>query len=148
MSAAALLLLGAKAVHVAAVVAWLAGMVLVGLLLAALRTLPAAHFPANRALLLAVHHWDRRVTTPAMGLAWALGLWLAWRGGFLGAGWLSAKLVLVVVLSALHGTLAGRLRRTVGAGAPLRAGGWVRWAPPGVLAAAALIVALVLGKPF
>ena len=147
MTLVAALYLAAKALHAAAVVAWLAGTVLVAVLLGALRALPAAHFPADRALLLAVRRWDRHVTTPAMGIAWALGLWLAWRGGFLGAGWLSAKLGLVVALSALHGMLSGSLRRTVGAEAPLRAG-WVRWAAPGILAAAALIVALVVGKPF
>jgi putative membrane protein len=32
-----------------------------------------------------------------------LGLWLAWQGGFLKAGWFHGKLVLVVALSALHG---------------------------------------------
>lgn len=143
---AALFYLVAKAVHVAAVVAWLAGMLLVAVLPAALRALPVAHFPADRGLLLAVRRWDRRVTTPAMAIAWALGLWLAWRGGWMGAGWLSAKLALVVCLSALHGVLSGSLRRTVQADAPLRAG-WARWAAPGILGFAALIVALVIGKP-
>ncbi len=143
---ATLFYLAAKALHVAAVVAWLAGMLLVAVLLAALRALPAAHFPADRALLLAARRWDRRVTTPAMAIAWGLGLWLAWQGHWMGAGWLSAKLALVVALSAVHGMLSGSLRRTVEVDAPLRAG-WTRWAAPGILVLVALIVALVVGKP-
>jgi putative membrane protein len=34
---------------------------------------------------------------------WALGLWLAWAGSWLSAPWLHAKIVLVLVLSGLHG---------------------------------------------
>jgi putative membrane protein len=38
-----------------------------------------------------------------MVVSWALGLWLAWTGGFYAAGWLHAKVLLVLALSALHG---------------------------------------------
>jgi putative membrane protein len=34
---------------------------------------------------------------------WALGLWLAWDGNWLAAGWLHAKLALALALSAMHG---------------------------------------------
>src|SRR5262245_38446712 len=40
----------------------------------------------------------------------ALGLWLAWTGGSYVAGWLQAKVVLVVGLSALHGVFARCVR--------------------------------------
>src|SRR5262249_5991881 len=43
------------------------------------------------------------IIAPAMVASWALGIWLAWAGGFYAAGWLHAKLVLVIALSALHG---------------------------------------------
>ena len=43
------------------------------------------------------------IITPAMVVSWVLGLWLAWAGGAYAAGWLHAKVVLVLVLSALHG---------------------------------------------
>ena len=43
------------------------------------------------------------ITTPAMVVSWVLGLWLAWAGGSYLAGWLQAKVVLVLGLSALHG---------------------------------------------
>jgi len=38
-----------------------------------------------------------------MVVSWVLGLWLVWAGGAYAAGWLHAKVVLVLVLSALHG---------------------------------------------
>ena len=37
---------------------------------------------------------------------WALGLWLAWIGPYLTAGWLHAKLALVLILSGVHGLFA------------------------------------------
>ena len=41
-----------------------------------------------------------------MVATWALGLWLALDGGWLAAGWLHAKLALVLAMSALHGLFA------------------------------------------
>jgi putative membrane protein len=46
------------------------------------------------------------ITTPAMIVTWLLGLWLAWSGGWYASGWLQAKVVLAVALSALHGLYA------------------------------------------
>src|SRR5262249_14419154 len=50
------------------------------------------------------------IITPAMVVSWALGLWLASTGGSYVAGWLQAKVVLVVGLSALHGFFARCVR--------------------------------------
>src|SRR5262249_6307558 len=52
----------------------------------------------------------RQIINPSMVVAWAAGLWLVWTGALLQAGWLQAKLVLVVLLSAFHGMLAIYLR--------------------------------------
>src|ERR1700674_1037263 len=52
----------------------------------------------------------RIIINPAMIATWVLGLWLAWRGGWFTAGWLQAKLLLVVVLSGVHGLLARSAR--------------------------------------
>jgi putative membrane protein len=43
------------------------------------------------------------IITPAMVVSWALGLWLAWASGSYADGWLQAKVILVLALSALHG---------------------------------------------
>ena len=53
----------------------------------------------------------RAIINPAMIATWVLGLWLAWLGpdshyGWFASGWLQAKLVLVLALSALHGFFA------------------------------------------
>jgi putative membrane protein len=41
-----------------------------------------------------------------MIVTWGAGLYLAWSGNWLSAGWLHAKLVLVLVLSGVHGFFA------------------------------------------
>jgi putative membrane protein len=52
----------------------------------------------------------RYIINPAMVVTWALGVWLAWDGGWLSSGWFHAKLVLVIALSAVHGYLARCVR--------------------------------------
>ena len=51
------------------------------------------------------------IITPAMVVSWALGLWLAWAGGVYAAGWLHAKVALVLALSALHGFFVRSVRQ-------------------------------------
>jgi putative membrane protein len=46
------------------------------------------------------------IINPAMIVTWGLGIWLAWIGPYLTAGWLHAKIVLVVILSGVHGLFA------------------------------------------
>jgi putative membrane protein len=48
----------------------------------------------------------RGIINPAMVASWALGLWMVYDGGWISAPWLHAKLLLVVVLSGVHGMLA------------------------------------------
>ena len=48
----------------------------------------------------------RAIINPAMIATWVLGLWLVWSSEAWLAGWFRAKLVLVVILSAVHGLLA------------------------------------------
>jgi putative membrane protein len=52
----------------------------------------------------------RAIINPAMVISWALGLWLAWSGGWYASGWLQAKIVLVLLMSGLHGFLARCVR--------------------------------------
>jgi putative membrane protein len=40
-----------------------------------------------------------------MVATWALGLWLAWDGAWYRAGWLQAKVALVILMSGLHGLM-------------------------------------------
>jgi putative membrane protein len=53
----------------------------------------------------------RAIINPAMVATWVFGLWLAWLGpdsryGWFASGWLWAKIILVLGLSAVHGLLA------------------------------------------
>ena len=91
-----------KAFHVIAIIAWMAGMLYLPRLFvyhceAEPHSRQSETFKVMERRLLNV------ITTPAMAASWVLGLWLAWTGGFYVAGWLQAKVVLVLALSALHG---------------------------------------------
>ncbi|MET0350399.1 MAG: CopD family protein [Rhizobacter sp.] len=136
-----------KAFHAAMVLAWVGGLVLLGVATVSVRLgAGAVVLPHEKGLVHAILRWDRRVTVPAMFLAWALGLALVSRGGWFGAPWLSAKLLLVVGLSGLHGVLAASLRRRVdqpGEALPR----WLRFAPLLAVAGPGLVAVLVIVKP-
>jgi protoporphyrinogen IX oxidase len=99
-----------KAFHIIAVIAWMAGMLYLPRLFvyhcaAEKGSIQSETFKVMERRLL------RGIINPAMAATWLLGLWLAWHGpdsryGWFAAGWLDAKLVLVLILSALHGFLA------------------------------------------
>lgn len=91
-----------KALHIVAVIAWMAGMLYLPRLFvyhceAEIGSKQSETFKVMERRLL------RAIINPAMTATWVLGLWLAWEGGFLKAGWLHGKLVLVLVLSGMHG---------------------------------------------
>ena len=101
-----------RALHIAAVMMWIGGMLAAALTVAAASSAHRQQETADRsAFLESVRGWDRRVTAPAMLLVWALGLLLARNGGWFPQLWLLVKLALVLLLSALHGILSGNLRR-------------------------------------
>jgi putative membrane protein len=50
------------------------------------------------------------IINPAMIAVWVLGLWLVWMGGWMWASWFQLKLVLVIVMSGIHGMLARYVR--------------------------------------
>ena len=103
-----------KAFHVIAVIAWMAGMLYLPRLFvyhceAEKGSVQSETFKIMERRLL------RAIITPAMVATWLLGLWLAWHGpdsryGWFASGWLLAKLVLVLALSALHGFFARWVR--------------------------------------
>ena len=98
-----------KAFHVIAIIAWMAGM----LYLPRLFVYHCEAEPGSKqseTFKVMERRLLHAIITPAMVASWALGLWLAWAGGFYAAGWLHAKLVLVIALSALHGFFVRRVR--------------------------------------
>ena len=91
-----------KAFHVIAIIAWMAGM----LYLPRLFVYHCEAEPGSKqseTFKVMERRLLNAIITPAMVVSWALGLWLAWAGGFYVAGWLQAKVALVVGLSTLHG---------------------------------------------
>jgi putative membrane protein len=97
-----------KALHVIAVIAWMAGM----LYLPRLFVYHCEAEPGSRqseTFKVMERRLLRAITTPAMIAAWLLGLGLLYQGGWLAFHWLQAKLALVLLLSAIHGFLARRV---------------------------------------
>lgn len=136
-----------KGLHLAVVLTWVGGLVLLGVTAAALRPAKeAVLLPHEKRLATAILRWDRRVTTPAMLGAWALGIGLASWGGWFGALWLSAKLPIVVALSGLHGVLSATLRRHVEQ-SERPAPAWIRHAPGIALGGIGVIALLATIKP-
>jgi protoporphyrinogen IX oxidase len=94
-----------KALHIIAVIAWMAGMLYLPRLFVyhcatEKGSVQSETFKVMERRLL------RGIINPAMIATWVFGLWLGWSGHWLSAPWLQAKLALVVVLSAMHGLFA------------------------------------------
>jgi len=98
-----------KALHIVAVIAWMAGLLYLPRLFVYHADTQAGS-PQSETFKVMERRLLRGIMNPAMVAVWIFGLALAWGGGFLAAPWLHAKLGLVVVLSGLHGYLAGRTR--------------------------------------
>lgn len=136
-----------KSLHLALVLFWVAGMVVQAFVLAAADKLPGPALPQELARLRLLRKWERLLTTPAMVGALASGVYLATSAGWFGSGWLPVKLALVLLLAAVHGMQAGRLRRLAEAAGDATEASRARLMPV-VLAAPVLIILLVVMKPF
>ena len=97
------------ALHIIAVIAWMAGM----LYLPRLFVYHCVAEPGSKqseTFKVMERRLLRAIINPAMAATWVLGLWLAWEGGFFKSGWLHGKLLLVVALSGVHGLFARWVR--------------------------------------
>ncbi|MFO1150181.1 MAG: protoporphyrinogen oxidase HemJ [Alsobacter sp.] len=98
-----------KALHVLAVISWMAGLLYLPRLF-----VYHAGVKAGSEISETFKVMERRllkaIMNPAMIVAWLAGLWLIWQGGWMRSGWLHGKLVLVLALSGVHGMLAARQR--------------------------------------
>lgn len=97
-----------KAIHVIAVISWMAGMLYLPRLFvyhcdAEKGSVQSETFKVMERRLL------RLIINPAMILSWVLGLWMAYQIYPFG-GWLWVKLAAVVALSAVHGSFAKAVR--------------------------------------
>lgn len=103
-----------KALHVIAVIAWMAGMLY-------LPRLFVYHVKAEKGSVqsetfkVMEYRLLRAIMTPAMIAVWLTGLAMVYQwvesGAFRQAGWLHGKLLLVVAMSSAHGYLAAAVSR-------------------------------------
>jgi len=104
------LYLWAKAVHVIAVIAWMAGMLYLPRLFVYHAEVPVGS-PQSATFKVMERRLLRAIINPAMIATWVFGLWLAWKGFAFQGGWLHGKIALVLVLSGVHGYLSASVRR-------------------------------------
>jgi putative membrane protein len=135
-----------KAAHVTFVIFWMAGLFLLPRLYVYHQETTVGS-PEDRAWIEREARVRAIILTPAMLLVWVLGLMLAFNLDAFGQGWFSAKLALVVALTAYQGWLGVYGRKLANGERPL-SGRAVRMINeiPGI--AAALIVVLVIVRPF
>ena len=92
----------AKAFHIMAVIAWMAGM----LYLPRLFVYHCEAEPGSKqseTFKLMERRLLRLIINPAMAAVWILGLYMAWEAPWYDELWLQIKVALVVIMSGLHG---------------------------------------------
>lgn len=94
-----------KAVHIVAMVAWMAGMLYLPRLFV-YHAAAAQGSEAARTFEVMERRLMRIIMLPALLVTWLSGLALASEAGFFHTGWLQGKLLLVILLTALHGYFA------------------------------------------
>jgi putative membrane protein len=135
-----------KALHIIAVIAWMAGMLYLPRLFVyhcetQIGTAEYERFKVMERKLMRV------IINPSMIAVWVLGLTLAYALNVWAEGWFHAKLLLVTILSALHGMLS-RWRRDFEQGKNTRSQRFYRIVNEVPAVLMAFIVVLVVVKPF
>lgn len=141
-----MLYLWIKAFHIVAVIAWMAAM----LYLPRLFVYHCEAEPGSKqseTFKLMERRLLRFIATPAMIAAWASGLWLMIEAGFLRSGWMQGKLVLVFMLTVLHGFDA-KWVKDFAADRNRHSARFYRFANEAPTILMILIVVLVVVKPF
>lgn len=105
-----MLYLWLKALHIVALIAWMAGTLYLPRLFVYHADTPVGS-PQSETFKVMERRLLKAIMTPAMIATWIFGLALAYEGGWFGAPWLHAKLAFVVLLTGLHGYMAGAVRR-------------------------------------
>jgi protoporphyrinogen IX oxidase len=135
-----------KALHVIAVIAWMAGMLYLPRLFvyhceAEIGSKQSETFKIMERRLL------RAIINPAMGVTWLAGLYLAWSAHWYTAGWFHAKFTLVLLMSGVHGFLS-RCVKDFSAERNTRSQKFYRIINEVPTVLMVLIVILVIVKPF
>jgi protoporphyrinogen IX oxidase len=135
-----------KALHVIAVISWMAGMLYLPRLFvyhceAEVGSKQSETFKVMESRLL------KAIINPAMTVTWLAGLYLAWSGHWYTSGWFHAKLTLVLILSGIHGFFS-RLVKDFAADQNTRGHKFYRIINEVPTVLMIFIVILVIVKPF
>lgn len=98
-----------KALHVIAVIAWMAGLLYLPRLFVYHANTPVG-LPQSETFKVMEWRLLKYIMTPAMIVTWLAGLYLVWAGNWHMAGWFKAKFLLVIVMSGVHGFLSKCVR--------------------------------------
>jgi protoporphyrinogen IX oxidase len=135
-----------KALHVIAVISWMAGMLYLPRLFvyhceAEIGSKQSETFKVMEQRLL------KAIINPAMMVTWLAGIYLAWSGHWYMSGWFHAKFTLVLILSGVHGFFS-RTVKDFAADRNTRSQKFFRIINEVPTALMILIVILVIVKPF
>jgi putative membrane protein len=135
-----------KALHVIAVISWMAGMLYLPRLFvyhceAEIGSKQSETFKVMERRLL------KAIINPAMMVTWLAGIYLAWSGHWYMSGWFHAKFTLVLILSGVHGFFS-RTVKDFAADRNTRSQKFFRIINEVPTALMILIVILVIVKPF
>ena len=130
-----------KSLHIISDIVWVGGMLINAFVIS---MVPPT---IRNGVITAVRPFDRRVTTFAEGGAWFFGIILAVWYGWYATGWFGIKVLIVAMLSALHGMQSAWLRR-MEADPLLDPPAFVRAGIPLLLVSVVAVVFLAVVKPF
>jgi protoporphyrinogen IX oxidase len=140
------MILWVKALHVVAVIAWMAGMLYLPRLFVYHADAPKGS-DVSETFKVMERRLLKAITTPSMILVFVTGFTLVYLTGDWRDGWWQAKFVLVLALGGLHGYFA-RCVRTFAEDANVRPARFYRILNEAPTALMILIVVLAVVKPF
>lgn len=138
--------LWAKAIHIIAVISWMAGLLYLPRLFVYHAT-AAVGSELSETLKVMENRLLRLIMNPAMMVTWIFGFLTGYLQGQLGDPWLHAKLLLVVLMTAAHMAFA-KYRRELAEDKRARNAKFFRIANEVPTVLMVLIVFLVILKPF
>jgi putative membrane protein len=135
-----------KALHILAVISWMAGMLYLPRLF--VYHAGVAHGSEQGSLFeIMEFRLQRYIMTPALIVTWLTGIYLVVSAGFFSAPWLHAKLAIVFAMTGLHGYL-GVLRKKLASGQNEHNPRFFRFINEAPTLLMIFIVVLVVVKPF
>ena len=135
-----------KALHVVAVIAWMAGMLYLPRLFV-YHCEAEAGSKQSETFKIMEQRLLKAIINPAMIVSWLAGFYLAWAGHWYGSAWFQIKFLLALAMSGVHGFLV-RWVRAFAADKNLHSQKFYRIINEVPTALMVLIVILVVVKPF